>query len=194
MDLKLELLERSGNKCELCEGSNPEHTFLVPPDNEENIDKAIILCDTCFKHINDPASGKINHWRSLGNTMWSPTPAVQVVAWRTLNKLKSENWAQDLLNIIYLDEPTMAWANKDSAKEEEDQTNVIHKDSNGATLEAGDTVVLTKDLNVSGAGFTAKRGTAVRNISLVDDHAEQIEGKVNGQQIVILTKYVKKSK
>ncbi|MCX2743369.1 PhnA domain-containing protein [Mangrovivirga sp. M17] len=191
MDLKLELLERSENKCELCEGSNPEHIYLVPPDNEESIDKSIILCNSCFKHIDDPASGTINHWRSLGNTMWSPTPAVQVVAWRTLNKLKSENWAVDLLNTIYLDEPTMAWA-KDSGNEEE-QNEVIHKDSNGATLEAGDTVILTKDLNVSGAGFTAKRGTAVRNILLVDNNPDQIEGKVNGQQIVILTKFVKKS-
>ncbi|MFT4681576.1 MAG: protein PhnA, partial [Flavobacteriales bacterium] len=42
-------------------------------------------------------------------------------------------------------------------------------------------------------GFTAKRGTAVRNISLVHDNAEHIEGKVNGQQIVIITQFVKKS-
>jgi len=53
-------------------------------------------------------------------------------------------------------------------------------------------VVLIKDLKVKGAGFTAKRGTAVRNISLVHDNAEHIEGKINGQKIVILTQYVKK--
>ncbi|MCW8844130.1 MAG: PhnA domain-containing protein, partial [Rhodobacteraceae bacterium] len=40
---------------------------------------------------------------------------------------------------------------------------------------------------------TAKRGTAVRNISLVSDNAEHIEGRVEGQRIVILTKFVKKS-
>jgi len=39
----------------------------------------------------------------------------------------------------------------------------------------------------------AKIGTAVRNIKLVHDNTEQIEGKIDGQQIVILTKYVKKS-
>jgi len=60
-------------------------------------------------------------------------------------------------------------------------------------LAAGDTVTLIKDLNVKGAGFTAKRGTAVRGIALVADKAEHIEGKINGQQIVILTKFVKKS-
>jgi protein PhnA len=40
--------------------------------------------------------------------------------------------------------------------------------------------------------LVAKRGTAVRNITLVHDNAEQIEGKVEGQRIVILTQFVKK--
>jgi protein PhnA len=39
----------------------------------------------------------------------------------------------------------------------------------------------------------ANVGVAVRNIRLVHDNIEQIEGKVDGQQIVILTKFVKKS-
>jgi len=46
---------------------------------------------------------------------------------------------------------------------------------------------------VKGANFTAKRGTAVRGISLVADNPAHIEGRVSGQQIVILTKFVKKS-
>jgi len=70
---------------------------------------------------------------------------------------------------------------------------VIHKDSNGNVLANGDTVTLIQDLNVKGAGFTAKRGTAVRRIRLVPDNANHIEGKVDGQHIVILTQYVKKS-
>jgi len=69
----------------------------------------------------------------------------------------------------------------------------VHKDANGATLEAGDSVVLIKDLNVKGANFVAKRGTAVRRITLVADNADHIEGKVEGQRIVILTKFVKKA-
>jgi protein PhnA len=48
-------------------------------------------------------------------------------------------------------------------------------------------------LDVKGAGFTAKRGTAVRNVNLVNDNPEHIEGKVIGQFIVILTQFVKKS-
>ena len=70
---------------------------------------------------------------------------------------------------------------------------LIYKDSNGVTLAAGDTVVITKDLDVKGTGFTAKRGTAVRNIGLVSGDAEHIEGRVNGVKIHILTKFLKKS-
>ena len=49
-----------------------------------------------------------------------------------------------------------------------------------------------KSGEVKGAGFTAKRGTAVRNISLTEN-PEQIEGRVNGVKIVLLTCFLKKS-
>ncbi|MDP5086798.1 MAG: alkylphosphonate utilization protein, partial [Yoonia sp.] len=52
--------------------------------------------------------------------------------------------------------------------------------------------VLIKDLPVKGAGFTAKRGTAVRGIALVPDNPAHIEGRVEGQRIVILTEFVKR--
>ena len=90
----------------------------------------------------------------------------------------------------YLDEETLEWVKAGLP----DENAVVHLDSNGNKLRAGDTVVLIQDLKVKGANFTAKRGTAVRRISLVQDNAEHIEGRVDGQQIVILTKYVKKSK
>ena len=58
-------------------------------------------------------------------------------------------------------------------------------------LQAGDNVVLIKDLDVKGGGFTAKRGTVVRNIILDPDNAEYIKGKVRGQHIIIVNQYVK---
>jgi protein PhnA len=94
--------------------------------------------------------------------------------------------------MLYLDDDTLAWA-KATGEDKDDDDTLKHVDSNGAVLSAGDTVTLIKDLNVKGANFTAKRGTAVRNISLSPDNAEHIEGRVNGQQIVILTQFVKKS-
>jgi protein PhnA len=39
----------------------------------------------------------------------------------------------------------------------------------------------------------AKRGTPVRNIRLDPDNKTYIEGKVEGQTIVIITEYVKKT-
>ena len=55
-----------------------------------------------------------------------------------------------------------------------------------------DTKVHKQATNPSGSTLTAKLGTVVKNIRIVEDNTEQIEGKVEGQQIVILTKYVRK--
>ena len=110
-----------------------------------------------------------------------------------LTRLSAEGWPRDLLDMLYLDDATLAWA-KATGEGSGDENAAKHVDCHGAVLEAGDTVTLVKDLNVKGAGFTAKRGTAVRGISLVADNPEQIEGRVEGQQIVLLTKFVKKAK
>ena len=107
------------------------------------------------------------------------------------DNVRAEGWPRDLLDMLYLDEQTLAWAQKMSeAKKDE----VKRVDCNGAVLKAGDTITIIKDLDVKGTSFTAKRGTAVRGISLVADNPEQIEGRVNGHQIVILTRFVKKAK
>ena len=53
--------------------------------------------------------------------------------------------------------------------------------------------MLTKELNVKGTNFTASKGTVVKRIKLVSENTDQIEGKINDQTIVILTKFVKKS-
>ena len=192
MTIEQTLRERSESKCEVCSASDDLAVYEVPPESQGNIDDSILICNTCREQIENPEKTEANHWRCLNDSMWSQTPAVQIVAWRMLSRLSSEGWPQDLLDMLYLDEEKLAWAQATgeglSMEERE-----IHKDSNGAELTAGDTVTLIKDLNVKGANFTAKRGTAVRGISLVADNPEHIEGKVNGQQIVILTKFVKKT-
>ena len=151
-----------------------------------------MLCPTCTDQINNPDSLDGNHWRCLNDSMWSPVPAVQVLAWRMLTRLQAEGWPQDLLDMLYLDDDTLAWA-RATGEGQTEEARELHRDSNGAVLEAGDSVTLIKDLNVKGANFTAKRGTAVRNISLVQDNPEHIEGRVEGQRIVILTQFVKKN-
>jgi len=192
MEIEKKLHERSGSACELCGSTGNLQIYKVPPVST-NVDSCILVCQKCFKQLDDPGKMDANHWRCLNNSMWSTVPAVQVTAWRLLNNLRNEGWPQDLLEMFFLDEDTLAWAKSTIQGAENADEKVIHKDSNGTVLQTGDTVVLIKDLDVRGAGFTAKRGTSVRSISLVEDNAGQIEGRVNGQQIVILTQYVKKS-
>lgn len=187
MSLSTELTARSASKCEICSAAGELKTYIVTPKTGNSVDEQIALCSTCLSQIENPESIDANHWRCLNESMWSTVPAVQVMSYRMLQMLDANEWAQDLLNMIYLDEETQEWADAGAG------ASTVHKDSNGHILESGDTVVLIKDLDVKGAGFTAKRGTAVRRITLVQDNPEQIEGKVNDQHIVILTKFVKKS-
>ncbi len=186
------LRERSDSKCELCGATEALSTYEVPPESDGSADQCVLLCDTCRGQIEHPEQVDVNHWRCLNDSMWSQVPAVQVMAWRMLSRLSAEGWPQELLDMLYLDEETLAWAQAAVDAQGEEDT-VKHLDSNGALLESGDTVTIIKDLNVKGSSLVAKRGTAVRNISLVRDNPEQIEGRVEGQQIVILTKFVKKA-
>jgi protein PhnA len=191
MNTEEALRARSESKCELCSASEGLAVYQTPPHDDGVADHCVLICATCLDQIENPDKTDAHHWRCLMESGWSQTPAVQVVAWRMLNRLGDKGWARELLDTLYLDEETLAWAKAGEARNDEDV--VKHLDAHGAVLAAGDAVTLIKDLNVKGAGFTAKRGTGVRNISLVADNSKHIEGRVNGQQIVILTEFVKKS-
>lgn len=192
MSTEQTLQARSESKCELCSATENLSVYEVPPTSNGSADECVLICKECHEQIENPEKVDINHWRCLNDSMWSQIPAVQVMAWRMLTRLSAEGWPQELLDMLYLDEETLAWAQA-TGEGESNEGATKHLDSNGAVLEAGDTVTLIKDLNVKGANFTAKRGTAVRGISLVADNPEHIEGRISGQQIVILTKFVKKS-
>ena len=180
------LSERSQGKCELCEINHATLEFRVGPCLSEETDNQIHICSTCSDKLSAPQEDAA-YWRCLSNTIWSEHAPVKIMAWRVLHQLASEDWANDLLMSIYLDEEEQAWAEAGLAEAAE-----VHKDAFGQVLNAGDAVTLTKDLDVKGANFTAKRGTTVKNIRLVEGNTGQIEGKVNDQQIVILTQFVKK--
>jgi protein PhnA len=182
------LTERSHNACELCGATENLDVFVVAPKSGNSVDEVVHACSKCISQLNDPDSVDPNHWRCLNDAMWSEVSAVKVVAYRMLHQLKEEGWPNDLLDMMYLEEEDLNWATQEIHEDNGEK----HVDSNGVELKAGDSVVIVKDLNVKGSSITAKRGTAVRNIRLVHDNPEQIEGKVDGQQIVILTKYVKK--
>ncbi|HEY0898485.1 MAG TPA: PhnA domain-containing protein [Sphingobacteriaceae bacterium] len=191
MAINTQLQERSNNTCELCGNADVQlQAYAVPPKSDETTDNQVVLCTSCSDRINAGDYSYPHYWRFLEGSIWSEVPAVKVLSYKILSKLSSEEWARDAMEGAYLDEPLVEWANAEAALEAE---KVIHKDSYGVILEAGDTVVLTQNLNVKGTNYIAPKGTMVRKIKLVHGNAEQIEGKINGDTIVILTKFVRKS-
>ncbi|WP_054008003.1 PhnA domain-containing protein [Cypionkella psychrotolerans] len=168
-----DLLARAGNACEFCGATADLAAVDVPPAGE------VALCPACREDVPADAS----HWRCLEGAAWSAEPAVQLAVWRKLGQL-AEPWAVEAREGMMLSDEVQGWT--------EVAASVEHRDSNGVLLAHGDSVMLIKDLVVKGANFTAKRGTAVRRISLVADNPEQIEGRVEDQRIVILTAFVKK--
>lgn len=185
MSLSPALAERNQQLCELCNHETATEAFTVSPRNDSTIDHQVALCNNCFSAMAD--SSNVAHWRCLEGSIWSVDPAVQALSYRLLYEHKAENWAQNLLDSVYLEEDVVIWAL--SAFEVAD----VHKDAYGNLLENGDNIILTQSLNVKGTSFTAPKGTAVKKIKLVHDNPAQIEGKINEQVIVILTKFVKKS-
>lgn len=190
--MKLEeiLLKRSDKKCELCFAEMPLNLYEVPPQERSNENNCIMICNKCLAQIDKKEELDSNHWSCLNTSMWSEIPGIQVMTWRMLNRLKSESWAMDQLDMMYLDDERLAWA-KAMGDHENDSAVNLHKDCNGNVLNTGDTVVLIKSLDVKGTTLNAKLGTVVKNIRLVENNTEQIEGKIEGQVIVILTKYVR---
>lgn len=186
-----ELRQRSSGQCELCGASAGLEHVAVGPEAAATADTSVLVCTKCRAQIEKREELDAAHWKVLSETMWSEVPAVQVLSWRMLNRLRNESWAADNLDMLYLPDDTLAWA-KATGDHESDGSVDLHRDANGNVLQPGDTVVLTKSLDVKGTSMNAKMGTVVKNIRLVENNTEQIEGKIEGQVIVILTKYVRK--
>ncbi|MCF6341040.1 MAG: PhnA domain-containing protein [Sulfurimonas sp.] len=183
MSLEKELQSRSGFKCELCESEKELNILEVSP-SDGSVEQSIYVCVTCKNQIQNLDTIDEKHFNCLNDSMWSEISAVKVSSFRLLNTLGR----QDLIDMMYLEDDEKIWAEAGTRSED----TLVYKDTNGVTLQVGDTAVITKDLDVKGTGFTAKRGTAVRNIGLVPNDAKHIEGRVNGVKIHILTKYLKK--
>ena len=185
------LQERSNNTCELCTSNEELKQYTIPPSLNENVDNDVLVCKTCLGQINGDQDMDPNHWRCLNDSMWNEHVAVQIMAWRMLQRLRNEGWPKDLLDMMYLDDQALALA-RATGEDKDESEKIIHRDINGVILENGDSVVLVKDLKVKGSSMVAKQGTAVRNIRLDHENDKYIEGKVGAQQIVIITEYVKK--
>lgn len=185
------LKARSGNQCELCKSDDKLDIYEVPPHSEQREDDTLLVCEKCNLQLTKKQELDSTHWQCLNESMWSEVKPVQVVSWRMLNRLRNESWAADAIDQMFFDDETLAWA-KSTGDQDDNGSVELHKDSNGNQLFDGDNVVLTKTLDVKGSNLNAKLGTVVKGIKLVPDNFEQIEGKIEGQTIVILTKYLRK--
>lgn len=192
MSFEREIKKRANDCCELCGHIEHVSVYDVPktPEYIEGEDTGILACETCISQF-DAEERDQNHWRCLNDSMWNAAAPVQVMSWRMLHRLKSFGWSQDLLDMMYMDEQQLEWAAAEGDAEDKADA-LVHRDANGVILEAGDNVVLIKDLKVKGSSMVAKQGTAVRRISLDHENETYIEGKVDGQHIVLITEYVKK--
>ena len=111
MSLEREVSKRAGTACELCNATEKLRVYEVPetPSRIEGAAGAILVCTTCESQF-DAEVRDANHWRCLNDSMWNTEPAVQVMAWRMLQRLKSEGWPQDLLDMMYMEDDTKEWA------------------------------------------------------------------------------------
>lgn len=192
MSLENTLRARANNQCELCKSTENLTVYNIPPNSDERPEDSLLVCEKCSKQLNKKEELDAAHWACLTESMWSEMPAVQVVSWRMLNRLRNETWAADAIDQLYLDDDNLAWA-KATGDHENSSEVELHRDSNGTVLQDGDNVVLIKTLDVKGSTLKATLGTVVKGIRLVQDNVEQIEGKIEGQTIVILTKYLRKN-
>ncbi len=179
--------------CELCAAANTTlESYSIPPFLLDNEKAQVAICDTCITQLQLPIETlDANYWRCLEGSIWSEVPAVQALSFKLLTSLSAkESWAAEAASAVFLEQGVLDMA---AAELEAGANKIIHKDAYGAILEAGDTINLTENLNVKGTNFIAPKGTKVIKIKLVPNNAEQIEGKINGDTIVILTKFVRKN-
>ncbi|AWV88745.1 PhnA domain-containing protein [Bradymonas sediminis] len=192
MSIEQALLERAEHQCELCTSTTLLRQFDVPSE-EPRDDASIVICEVCANQLaaEDASELDSTHWYCLQGSVWSVVPAVKVLSWRVLNKLRGETWARDLMDQVYLMDDEMAWAKEGVVEVSDDAPPTL--DSNGTQINDGDDVTLVRNLDVKGTNFIAKQGTRVKGVRLIDGDPENVEGKVNGITLVLKTKFLKRA-
>jgi len=170
--------------CELC-GSSEDVSLLELPVSDGGEDQSVYVCVACKNQIENDELDE-THFNCLNDAMWSEVPAVKVMSYILWNKLGRG----DMTDMMYLEDEEKKLAD---AAINADANKVVFRDANGVELKAGDSIVILKDLDVKGAGFTAKRGTTVTRITLPNDMDDHVEGRVNGTKIYLKTEFIKKA-
>ena len=185
MSIDAALLKRGNSKCEFCKSAEELSAYDVPPITQRSVDKSVLVCSTCLHQIENQEEMEPNHWRCLNDSMWSEVAAVQAMSWRLLNRLKGLGWPDDLLEMLYIEDDVKKWAMSDMRAVDEPTL-----DMNGVPFTVGCSAILTKDKYITGANFTAKRGSVVKNIGLTNK-STSVDCNLNGFRIVLGTGYLK---
>ena len=69
--------------------------------------------------------------------------------------------------------------------DDDEDEDVVVRDSNGNELKNGDSVSVIKDLPVKGSSIVIKRGTNIKNSRLTNNH-EQIECNADKIKVLVL--------
>jgi protein PhnA len=109
-----DLARRAKSKCELTGAAGvPLAAYEVPPvAPEPDLERTLLLAEPCLTALAQPKTLAGRSWQGpLAEMIWSERPALQVVAWRLLDRLaRKEDWAREVLDSAALDPETEAWA------------------------------------------------------------------------------------
>lgn len=113
MDLKVILMARADEQCELCEGKEGLDIYQIEPVELAVSECQILVCSTC----QDALAGKEierAHWQCLKKAVHSDYLSVQVVSYRVLKSLEEhqghDSWVTEALNTFDFDDLTLEWA------------------------------------------------------------------------------------
>ncbi|MGL5051103.1 MAG: PhnA protein [Fusobacteriaceae bacterium] len=110
-----DLTRRAKSKCELCEATGVKlSVFEVPPTGEEpEIERCIFICDECKAKIDNLKRSKENDFRFLNSSIWSEVFMVKAISLYLLRNIsKKYEWADKILEDVYVDEETEEVASK----------------------------------------------------------------------------------
>lgn len=111
-----DLARRCKSTCELCGNSGVGlSVYEVPPIPEDPVlENCLFICEDCGGQLANPKKIQAESWRCLATTIWSESPAAQVMSVRILDFLsKRESWAAEILADANLGEEIEEWAKKE---------------------------------------------------------------------------------
>lgn len=105
------LARRSHSQCELCgaHGVKLMAYEVEPAPENPDLEHTLFACETCKTQLDNPKRMDPDHWHCLSTSVWSEIPCVQVQAVKTLMGLKAQDWANDLMEQLYLPPETLRW-------------------------------------------------------------------------------------